>query len=124
MASWFEQLYQEKKSDPDYNLIALLEHLSDQIAYAMENKNITKSQLAEKMRLNPPQISRLLSGRRNITLETAVKAAAALGMEIKLELVEKPSETLPQHAEKKLQKKEMRKKRITGSREANPVRAV
>ncbi len=50
----------------------------------MEEKKITQSQLAKKMKLSKSQISRLLSDDRNLTLSSIARIFFALGEEVEI----------------------------------------
>jgi len=46
----------------------------------LEEQDMTQSELAEKIGVQPPQISRIISGERGPTTETLIKMADALRM--------------------------------------------
>ena len=50
-----------------------------QIVYLMEEQGITRSQLAVKSGLQPAQITRILGGEHNLTVQTIGRVMAALG---------------------------------------------
>lgn len=61
----------------------------------LDQKRITKQELAAKMNVKPQYVSRIVKGKANITLETLVKIEQALGSTI-VEVVD-PTETVTCH---------------------------
>jgi ribosome-binding protein aMBF1 (putative translation factor) len=49
---------------------------------ALKAQGITQKELAERMNVSPQQISKIVSGQENLTLETIVRLEAALGITI------------------------------------------
>lgn len=49
---------------------------------ALEQQGLTQKDLAGKMKVSPQQVSKILSGKENITLETITKLETALGIVI------------------------------------------
>jgi antitoxin HicB len=59
-----------------------------QIARAMEAQNLSKTDMATRMKTSRAQLDRLLDpDNGNVTLETLSRAAAILGRQVKVELV-------------------------------------
>lgn len=61
----------------------------------LDQKGITKQELAAKMNVKPQYVSRIVKGKANVTLETLVKIEQALGSTI-VEVVD-PTETVSYH---------------------------
>ena len=53
---------------------------------ARKEKGISQEELAEKANINRTTLSKIESGIRNATLETLMRIASALGMDLKLTL--------------------------------------
>jgi len=67
---------------------ALKEILADQVRKAMEDKRISKTEMAKKMHTSRRQLDRLLDPSvANVTLATLSKAARAVGRELHIALV-------------------------------------
>jgi len=67
---------------------ALKEILADQVRKAMEDKRISKTEMAKKMQTSRRQLDRLLDPSvSNVTLATMSKAARAVGRELRIALV-------------------------------------
>lgn len=67
---------------------ALKQILADQITKAMETEKLTKTAMAQRMRTSRRALDRLLDpGNTGVTLHTMQRAAAALGRQLRLELL-------------------------------------
>ena len=60
---------------------------AEQVAALMKERHLEQADIAKLLGVNSSYISILLSGNRSLKLDTMAKIAAALGMEIRLELV-------------------------------------
>lgn len=66
----------------------LADDLFEQIQSRMKSQGMTRAALAERMDVTPGYVSHLFKGRkRNLTLESLVKLANALGMEVEVTLL-------------------------------------
>lgn len=59
-------------------------------------KNITQAELSKLTGISQPNVTRFESGNYNPSLEMMVKMAEALGMELRMELVEKKPGAAPE----------------------------
>ena len=58
-----------------------------QIAQEMKRRNLSKSEMASRMKTSRPALERLLDpSNRSVTLSTLERAASALGKKLKIEL--------------------------------------
>lgn len=80
-------LGEEAKRD-EFEAIAVKEVLAWQIEQAMKEKNISRNNLAQRMKTSRSQIGRLLDPKDgNVTLTTLQRAARMVGRSLRLELV-------------------------------------
>ncbi len=80
-------LGEEGKRD-EFEAIAVKEVLAWQIEQAMKEKNISRNNLAQRMKTSRSQIGRLLDPKDgNVTLTTLQRAARMVGRSLRLELV-------------------------------------
>lgn len=80
-------LGEEHKGD-EFEAIAVKEVLAWQIEQAMKEKNISRNNLAQRMKTSRSQIGRLLDPKDgNVTLTTLQRAARMVGRSLRLELV-------------------------------------
>jgi len=61
------------------------------ILQAMEKKNVTKADLARKLGTSPSNVTQILNGHRNLTIDTICDIAMALDMMSSMDFVEKVS---------------------------------
>lgn len=77
----YGHLFDEDATSPEYRLEALALRLSHEIADALTDRGISRSELAEKLGVSAPMVTKILSGRSNFTLKTLVTLADALDYE-------------------------------------------
>jgi antitoxin HicB len=71
-----------------FEAIAIKEVLAWQIENAMQDQNLSRKRLAEKMGTSRSQISRLLDPKDgNVTLRTLQRAAEIIGRKVRIEFV-------------------------------------
>lgn len=76
---WFSARLAELKRDPEYVAEALALDIIEQVLLHMEEQGITRSQLAERMKVSRPYITRVFDTPPNMTLETVARVALAVG---------------------------------------------
>lgn len=86
---WFNQKSKEYEKDFDFRLETMIYSLTEQISIKMDEKNVNRSALAEKMNASPAYITKILQGSSNFTLRTLLKLADALGQDLILEFKSK-----------------------------------
>jgi antitoxin HicB len=82
--SWLreERIYEETTS------VAIKRVLARQIETAMKEQNVSKAEMARRMRTSRAALDRLLDPANDaVTLATLQKAAGAVGREVRLELI-------------------------------------
>lgn len=52
------------------------------VLHALDALHITKKELAQRMDVSPQQVTKILQGSENLTLQTITKMEAALGVEL------------------------------------------
>ena len=67
--------------------LAVKELVAWQLAEAMQQRSISKTQLATLLKTSRSQVDRLLDPTRDVTLSTLQRAAALLGRKVQIELV-------------------------------------
>ncbi|HET6464896.1 MAG TPA: helix-turn-helix transcriptional regulator [Nitrospiria bacterium] len=83
---WFEEEIKRYKDDFDFRLEGLILDFTKQIALIMENKKIRRSELAAKMEVSRPYVTEILAGKPNLTFESMLKLADALGANLQITL--------------------------------------
>ncbi len=87
LGSNFNDFLVEQGHKEEVEAAAIKSVLAWRIHQAMSEKGLTKSALAKKMQTSRPSIDRLLDPKNtSISLKTAVKAAEACDLSLKLEI--------------------------------------
>ena len=87
IGSSFESWLDEQGLREDVTAAAAKSVIAEQIAIEMKRQNITKARMAELMQTSRAQVDRLLDPTNgSATLETLIRAARAVGRELRVEL--------------------------------------
>jgi transcriptional regulator with XRE-family HTH domain len=86
---WFKQKLDSFKDDPEFRLETLLLDLTDKICKRMEQKNISRSKMADLLGVSPPAVTKILNGNSNFTLKTLLSLADVLDLNLKIDFQEK-----------------------------------
>lgn len=84
--STLEDFLQEEGIHQTARTTAIMRVVAWQLAQAMEQKGINKTELAEQMHTSRAQLDRLLKAKGNVTIETLQRAAELVGRELHVEL--------------------------------------
>lgn len=88
VGSTFESWLDEHGLQEEVTAAAIKSIIAEQIAAAMKERGLSKSRMAELMHTSRAQLDRLLDpDNGGTTLETLIRAAKAVGRELRLELV-------------------------------------
>jgi len=88
VGSSFDDFLKEEGACEETSSIAIKRVLAWQLEQAMEKNHLSKRQMAKKMQTSRAQLDRILDPNNDRTqLNTVIKAAKALGREIRIELV-------------------------------------
>ncbi len=88
IGSTFESWLDEQGIREEVTAAAVKSIIAEQIAAAMKERGLTKSRMAELMQTSRAQLDRLLDpDNSSATLETLMRAAKAVGRELRLELI-------------------------------------
>jgi transcriptional regulator with XRE-family HTH domain len=85
MAKWFKEKLEEFKDDPEFIAEGIILKLNEKIVIKMEELNITRAELARRLGVTKPFITKLLNGNHNLTVKTMVSIAKALECELMLD---------------------------------------
>ena len=86
----FEQMRREFASDPEYLAERALLEVAEQICAAMERREMSRSDLARAAGVPRQVVTRFLNTPANTTVLTLARFAQALGMDVRLNLVDAP----------------------------------
>lgn len=88
VGSSFDDFLKKEGSYEEVTAGAIKRVIARQLNSLMNDEDITKSELAKRMRTSRAQLDRLLDpDNASVTLDTLVRAAQAVGRHLKLELV-------------------------------------
>jgi transcriptional regulator with XRE-family HTH domain len=102
----FADLFAEAETRPSYDAAGLAISFVVAAVRAMEDEGISRKELGRRVGMRPSQIARLFDGSVDLTLDAIVRIARALGLQIRLDLVQSsnmaaptvPAESLPLRA--------------------------
>jgi predicted XRE-type DNA-binding protein len=87
IGSDFDDFLRDERLVDDAEAVAAKRVIAFQIAQEMERCNLSKSEMANRMRTSRPAVDRLLDpANPSVTLSTLERAAAAVGKRLKIEL--------------------------------------
>ena len=88
IGSSFEDFLKEEGTYEETTAVAVKRVLAWQLERAMEEKHMSKNQMAKAMKTSRSQLDRILDPDNDrIQLDTVIKAARVLGRELRIELV-------------------------------------
>ena len=88
IGSAFDDFLKEEGIYEEVQAGALKKVVAHQLAMAMKDQKLTKVTMAKRMRTSRSQLDRLLDPHNeSVSLDTLARAAAAVGRQIRLELV-------------------------------------
>lgn len=96
-----DERLREARSTAEYSLERLLLDINEQLCQLMQNRGITRSELADRLHVSKPWITKLLKGNRNLTLRSLVAVAHELGLRVDMRFAPKQAsydEEWPAHA--------------------------
>ena len=89
IGSSFESFLEEEGLEEAVDEAAIKQVIAWQVTQEMQSRNLTKTALALAMNTSRSQVNRLLDpANTGVALHTLFRAAAVLGMRLKVELVE------------------------------------
>ena len=90
----FEDLFEQAEKRLDYKVECAKNDFTETVVRRMEETEVTRSELAERLGKQKPQITKLLRGNNNFTIETMVEIANALGCNYRSHLEPKECEAM------------------------------
>lgn len=85
---WYKRIRNRVKDTFEYRFETFIIDVTEKICRIMSNKGITRAELAVKMNISRPAVSRMLNGNPNFTLKRLLLVADALDYELKVNLIE------------------------------------
>jgi predicted XRE-type DNA-binding protein len=89
VGSSLDDLLEEEGTLEEINLIAIKRTIAWQVKQAMEQRNLTKTEMAKQMNTSRSSLDRLLDPNNpSVTLDTIDRAARVIGKRVHFELVD------------------------------------
>jgi transcriptional regulator with XRE-family HTH domain len=79
---WFKQSLEDLKNDPEFLFEEAISLITNKICKIMEDHKINRTQLANKLEISPPAVTRMLDGNPNFTVKRLVAVANALDQDL------------------------------------------
>jgi hypothetical protein len=79
---WFKQSLEDLKDDPEFLFEEAISLITNKICKIMEGHEINRTQLANKLAISPPAVTRMLDGNPNFTVKRLVAVANALDQDL------------------------------------------
>ncbi|WP_321914785.1 helix-turn-helix transcriptional regulator [Paraburkholderia sp. J11-2] len=92
ISSRYKDAFKQARKSPEYWTERALLELTRQFVESMKKLGLTQKALAERLDKKPEAISRVFSGRHNVTVATASQIAHALDMHLEIRLEPNVSE--------------------------------
>lgn len=86
--TWLEQEIDALREDFDYRLLDLEWDVTDAIAERMEDRGVTKAELARRLSVSRAAITRLLRYGSNLTLKRLLQIAESLDTKVEIRLID------------------------------------
>lgn len=90
--SIYKQILNEVKSNFDYDVEDAKIEFAIQLASFLEKKSISKKELASRLGVSAPMVTKILRGDTNLTIETMVRAVRTAGGKLHMKLVDEGSD--------------------------------
>lgn len=85
---WFKEAHDKVKNTFEYKLAKLEMSFTERILEIMEEKGVSRAELAKRLKVSGPAVSKLFNKPANITLKRALSIAEALSCEVNVSVVD------------------------------------
>lgn len=84
-----DNLMDRFRKTPEFELEGMLLSVNEQICKTMDDRGLSKSDLANLLNNSPAWVTKLLSGDQNLTLKTLATIACVLDLTVEINLLER-----------------------------------
>lgn len=84
--NWFSKKLEEYKDDLEFRTEGVILEFNEKIVARMAEMNISRTELAKRLRVSKAFVTKLLNGNPNLTVKTMMSISDALGCELKLDI--------------------------------------
>lgn len=85
-SKWFDKQVAKRRRHPEFILEQLTLDITDAVCRAMEEKGLSRSDLARRLRVSPAYVTKLLNSTSNVTLRTLINLSLALDLRVGVKL--------------------------------------
>ena len=82
----FAELYRKAEQSEEFWIAGAILELTEEVVRRMEERGVSRSELARRLGTSPAYVTKLLRGNVNVTLATMVRLARALDSELRCHL--------------------------------------
>ena len=86
VSEWYERNIAPFRDTPEFQTERVLVDIGEQIVTQMESQGISRAELARRLGVSRPFVTRLLTGSPNLTVKTLVRVASAVGLVVDVSL--------------------------------------
>jgi transcriptional regulator with XRE-family HTH domain len=83
--TWLEKMLDSVKDSFEFRLEKIILDLTEQICKRMQDREITRTQLARDLNVSPAAVTKILNGNSNFTLRTLLSLGDALNLDLGIE---------------------------------------
>ena len=83
----FEKLVAKYKDDPEFEYEGLVLSIAEKIALLIDDRHMTRTELAKALSCSPAYVTKLLRGSENLTLKKLVEVSHALRAKVSIDLI-------------------------------------
>ena len=83
--TWLEKMLDSVKDSFEFRLEKIILDLTEQICKRMQDREITRTQLARNLNVSPAAVTKILNGNSNFTLRTLLSLGDALNLDLGIE---------------------------------------
>jgi transcriptional regulator with XRE-family HTH domain len=84
---WFEKMLDSVKETFGFRVETIILNLTEQISRRMEEKRISRKDLAKALNVSPAAVTKILNGSPNFTIKTLLSLADALNLKLEIRFV-------------------------------------
>jgi transcriptional regulator with XRE-family HTH domain len=83
--TWLEKMLDSVKDSFEFRLEKIILDLTEQVCKRMQDRQITRTQLARDLNVSPAAVTKILNGNSNFTLRTLLSLGDALNLDLGIE---------------------------------------
>jgi transcriptional regulator with XRE-family HTH domain len=89
LQAWFKDKVDTFKDDFEFRLEKIILEITEKISRRMAEKDLNRKNLADKLQVSPPAVTKILNGTNNFTIRRLLTIADALDFDLQIKFKEK-----------------------------------